>query len=199
MVYCHVGSFQCDTTAGDARPRSLARCEKLQHLYNSARRQNIEKERIFFGLSYHGSVRVASCASDERSESVCDLAAWNRSSRCTLTLSDALPTFSIAQEALVATKKDMFGFVVKGKATGRVGRVLNLQPSGKFYATKKMGANVKATTHSRFVEAVVEDISVRSAIDVAYAGIPVVQVEDAWGGDPRDMPDEDLAFFGLSR
>jgi hypothetical protein len=35
--------------------------------------------------------------------------------------------------------------------------------------------------------------------DLAYAGLAVVEPMEVWCGDPRNMHDEDLAFFGLER
>lgn len=35
--------------------------------------------------------------------------------------------------------------------------------------------------------------------DLAFANLPVVPPLEAHGGDPRDMSDDDLKFFGLER
>ena len=32
-----------------------------------------------------------------------------------------------------------------------------------------------------------------------YPNIKVLELEDSWCGDPRDMRDEDLFFFGLDK
>lgn len=43
------------------------------------------------------------------------------------------------------------------------------------------------------------DISAHGQPDPAYAHLAVMEAKDAWYGDPRDMLDQDLAFFGLAR
>ncbi len=35
--------------------------------------------------------------------------------------------------------------------------------------------------------------------DISYSHLAVAKSDEMWGGDPRDMSDEDLAFFGLER
>lgn len=101
------------------------------------------------------------------------------------------------------------GFATSGMGFQLDGaKVVREAKTGKFMVKKaamfaKLEGRAKSEVHKTRAPKV-EDLQVTLDLaycqpDLAYAGLAVVEPVEAWCGDPRNMRDEDLAFFGLER
>ncbi|OOY31616.1 hypothetical protein [Thioclava sp. F36-6] len=117
-------------------------------------------------------------------------------------------TQSAGKMIAAAFVMDAVSGITRIKPAGRRKSTLNV--SGVKVETYEFGSDVSGVTFNKRTETAIETVQeafaeVESAASPVAHGVDersslaVLESDDMWWGNPKDMPDEDLAFFGLEK